>query len=147
MGASQPSRTTGTNFLYIYIYRRPPGIPFSRKNGRKRGIHSRKRNHGFAFSKKCPPALYVRWLYMHLLGPRKQKDSESQLKERAKQFSEVFYADEGMLFCKFFDHCLDFMRIRTRRKFSRLCMRISPPLSRAHAKSRKIRLVDKTKQT
>ena len=52
--------------------------------------------------------------------------------ERAKQFSDDLYADSGMLFCKFCDHCVDYIRVdtikdhlrslkHTSRKKSKLC--------------------------
>jgi hypothetical protein len=33
--------------------------------------------------------------------------------ERAKQFSEDFYADGGILFCKYFEHSVDYKRVDT----------------------------------
>ena len=33
--------------------------------------------------------------------------------ERAKQFQEDLYADGGVLFCKFCEHCIDFVRVDT----------------------------------
>ena len=32
---------------------------------------------------------------------------------RAKQFSEDFYADGGVIFCRFSNHSVDFMRVDT----------------------------------
>ena len=33
--------------------------------------------------------------------------------ERVKQFPEDLYSDDGVLFCKFGDHCVDHVRIDT----------------------------------
>ena len=33
--------------------------------------------------------------------------------ERAKQFSDDFYADAGVLFCRFCEHSVDFVRVDT----------------------------------
>ena len=33
--------------------------------------------------------------------------------ERAKQFKEDMYADGGVLFCKFCEHCIDYVRVDT----------------------------------
>lgn len=33
--------------------------------------------------------------------------------ERAKQFQEDLYADGGVLFCKFCEHCIDFVCVDT----------------------------------
>ena len=33
--------------------------------------------------------------------------------ERAKQFQEDMYADGGVLFCRFCEHCIDYVRVDT----------------------------------
>ena len=54
-----------------------------------------------------------------LAPPRAKKPKRSTpitrltAEERAKQFSEDFYADGGVLFCRFCEHSLDFVRIDT----------------------------------
>ena len=44
---------------------------------------------------------------------KRVKEQRMAAEKRTKQFSEVFYEDDGKLFCKFCSHCLDFTRIDT----------------------------------
>ena len=49
---------------------------------------------------------------------------------RAKQFSEDFYANGGVVFCRFCNHSVDFMRVDTKRP---------PQFSTCQAKNEKLK--------